>query len=236
MGVCASSGGMFNNYADRPGRRPRRARRHVSPRLPAPPGDADRRDPQAARPGPVDQARRQPPGRDRAAGDRRPQGAADLARCGACCDDRHHDPTASQPGPLDRPGRRRPGDHARRRHPHAACSASSGSGDTSGYGGLVTPTVYPGGTQRPYGGWFDEVADALEARLEGHRPRRRDRAGRGPPRRDHLPRTPRGPALRRADAPRRRGAALRVLLGRQRRATTPTTPGASCTRSTTCSR
>lgn len=41
----------------------------------------------------------------------------------------------------------------------------SGSGDTSGFGGLVR--VEPGGavalhsTDRPYGGWFDEVADAL---------------------------------------------------------------------------
>jgi NADH-quinone oxidoreductase subunit C len=40
-----------------------------------------------------------------------------------------------------------------------------GTGDTSGYGGLVTRTVLPGATPRPYGGWFDEVADALEARL-----------------------------------------------------------------------
>lgn len=40
-----------------------------------------------------------------------------------------------------------------------------GTGDTSGYGGLVAPIVYPGAAQRPYGGWFDEVADALEARL-----------------------------------------------------------------------
>jgi NADH-quinone oxidoreductase subunit C len=40
-----------------------------------------------------------------------------------------------------------------------------GSGDTSGYGGLVQPILYPGATQRPYGGWFDEAADALEQRL-----------------------------------------------------------------------
>ena len=40
-----------------------------------------------------------------------------------------------------------------------------GSGDTSGYGGLVAPIVYPGAAQRPYGGWYDEVADALEERL-----------------------------------------------------------------------
>ena len=40
-----------------------------------------------------------------------------------------------------------------------------GTGDTSGYGGLVKPTIFPGDSRRPYGGWFDEVADAIEARL-----------------------------------------------------------------------
>jgi NADH-quinone oxidoreductase subunit C len=40
-----------------------------------------------------------------------------------------------------------------------------GSGDTSGYGGLVKPVVMPGATPRPYGGWFDEVADQLDALL-----------------------------------------------------------------------
>ena len=38
-----------------------------------------------------------------------------------------------------------------------------GTGDTSGYGGLVAPKVLPGGARRPFGGWWDEVADALEA-------------------------------------------------------------------------
>ena len=36
---------------------------------------------------------------------------------------------------------------------------TTGSGDTSGYGGLVRPVTMPGGTPRPYGGWFDEFAD-----------------------------------------------------------------------------
>ncbi len=40
----------------------------------------------------------------------------------------------------------------------------SGTGDTSGYGGLVSPVVYPGEAAKPYGGWFDEVADTLVAR------------------------------------------------------------------------
>ena len=42
----------------------------------------------------------------------------------------------------------------------------TGSGDTSGYGGLVRPIVYPGAAQRPYGGWFDTVADGLEGLVE----------------------------------------------------------------------
>jgi NADH-quinone oxidoreductase subunit C len=40
-----------------------------------------------------------------------------------------------------------------------------GTGDTSGYGGLVRPVAMPGGTPRPYGGWFDEIADRLGAGL-----------------------------------------------------------------------
>ncbi len=41
-----------------------------------------------------------------------------------------------------------------------------GSGDTSGYGGLVAPVVLPGAAQRPFGGWFDTVADTLDALVE----------------------------------------------------------------------
>ena len=36
-------------------------------------------------------------------------------------------------------------------------------GDTSGYGGLQRDILFPGEAARPYGGYFDEVADALEA-------------------------------------------------------------------------
>ena len=42
----------------------------------------------------------------------------------------------------------------------------SGSGDTSGFGGLVAPIVMPGASARPYGGWFDEVADEIELSLQ----------------------------------------------------------------------
>lgn len=38
----------------------------------------------------------------------------------------------------------------------------SGTGDTSGYGGLQRVQVNPGSTERPYGGYFDQVADDLE--------------------------------------------------------------------------
>ena len=36
-----------------------------------------------------------------------------------------------------------------------------GSGDTSGYGRLVSKVTLPGSTPRPYGGYFDEVVDRL---------------------------------------------------------------------------
>ncbi|MBO3129831.1 NADH-quinone oxidoreductase subunit C [Dermatophilus congolensis] len=39
------------------------------------------------------------------------------------------------------------------------------TGDTSGYGGLITPKLFPGPSPRPYGGWFDTVADALAEAL-----------------------------------------------------------------------
>ena len=37
-----------------------------------------------------------------------------------------------------------------------------GSGDTSGFGGLVNSATVIAATQRPYGGYFDQVADELE--------------------------------------------------------------------------
>jgi NADH-quinone oxidoreductase subunit C len=40
-----------------------------------------------------------------------------------------------------------------------------GSGDTSGYGRLVRAVALPGGSAPPYGGYFDEIADALNTAL-----------------------------------------------------------------------
>ncbi len=40
-----------------------------------------------------------------------------------------------------------------------------GSGDTSGFGGLIDPRVLPAATLPPYGGWFDELSEELELSL-----------------------------------------------------------------------
>ncbi|GAA2004997.1 NADH-quinone oxidoreductase subunit C [Nakamurella flavida] len=40
-----------------------------------------------------------------------------------------------------------------------------GGGDTSGYGGLVQEPYSPVPAERPFGGWFDEVSDALAAAM-----------------------------------------------------------------------
>jgi NADH-quinone oxidoreductase subunit C len=44
---------------------------------------------------------------------------------------------------------------------------SSDAGDTSGYGGLVTKVLFPAAAVRPYGSYFDEIADTLERGLVG---------------------------------------------------------------------
>ncbi|WP_319804206.1 NADH-quinone oxidoreductase subunit C [Nocardioides dongkuii] len=44
---------------------------------------------------------------------------------------------------------------------------ASDSGDTSGYGGLVQPVVFPAASRRPFDGWHEEVASALDTALAG---------------------------------------------------------------------
>ena len=44
---------------------------------------------------------------------------------------------------------------------------AKGTGDTSGYGGLVRQTVISGSSERPYGSYFDEVTDNLERAYPG---------------------------------------------------------------------
>ncbi|BBZ74057.1 NADH-quinone oxidoreductase subunit C [Mycobacterium paraseoulense] len=43
----------------------------------------------------------------------------------------------------------------------------SDSGDTTGYGRLVRQITLPGGSPRPYGGYFDDVVDRLAEALSG---------------------------------------------------------------------
>src|SRR5690606_27249847 len=153
------------------GRRPRRARRHVPARMPATPRDAHRRHPQAPRAGPGHQAGRQPPRRDRGAGGQRPARPAHLGDEGpaAMSDD---DKRSLDKSPVEQPAVEQspenvpaPTGEVRAVGERRGMFGVSGTGDTSGYGGLVKSTVFPAPAQRPYGGWFDEVVDALEERL-----------------------------------------------------------------------
>lgn len=49
---------------------------------------------------------------------------------------------------------------------------SSGTGDTSGYGGIVRSLDMPGTAQRPFGGWYDEITDRMEQLVPDLRIRR----------------------------------------------------------------
>lgn len=69
--------------------------------------------------------------------------------------------------PVERDQRQpRPGEAAPGRVQHGMFGVS-GSGDTSGYGGLVRRVPQPPESERPYGGYFDEVADALAEAFPG---------------------------------------------------------------------
>ena len=67
--------------------------------------------------------------------------------------------------PATAPGQRTPLEVVDVRH---GMFGTEGTGDTSGYGGLVRTIAMPGPSERPYGGWFDEVVDILaEVLTEG---------------------------------------------------------------------
>ncbi|WP_246631326.1 NADH-quinone oxidoreductase subunit C [Pseudonocardia nigra] len=50
--------------------------------------------------------------------------------------------------------------------PRAGMFGVSGSGDTSGFGGLRLPGYAPAPSERPFGGWFDEFADDFAEALD----------------------------------------------------------------------
>ena len=54
-----------------------------------------------------------------------------------------------------------PGEPVQVAHRQGMFGSSLGN-DTSGYGGLEVPVLFPGEAERPYGSYFDEVVDALQ--------------------------------------------------------------------------
>ena len=50
---------------------------------------------------------------------------------------------------------------------HGMWGTTGGSGDTSGYGGLVRKVLRPGTSVPPYGGWFDEVVARIKELVPG---------------------------------------------------------------------
>ncbi len=67
--------------------------------------------------------------------------------------------------PVDDPGARlpTPANAPEVRGERHGMFGATGGGDTTGYGGLVAPVLFPGAAERPYGRYFDEVADTLES-------------------------------------------------------------------------
>ena len=70
-------------------------------------------------------------------------------------------------GALARPADQPAGGHIVAGRARKGMFGVSDAGDTSGYGGLVLPPYAPAPSARPYGGWFDDVTDALVTAMAG---------------------------------------------------------------------
>ncbi len=106
---------------------------------------------------PVDTSRADGPPADRAAADRAGADSAGADRAGAdgAATDK---PDGGVPATTDA--------EAAQIGVRRGMFGQADTGDTSGYGGLVRSITMPTPAQRPYGGAFDEVADALATALD----------------------------------------------------------------------
>ena len=120
---------------------------------------------------------------------------------------------------------------------HGMFGATPGA-DTTGYGGLVRPILVAGAAERPYGGYFDEIADNLERGLVGGTASYAEAVDqrRRRPRRDDDPRPPRAPARRGPRAARRRRRCASRSCTGVSGVHYPTASARSCTPSTTSCR
>src|SRR5699024_2321571 len=163
---------------DRAGCGPRTAGGHLPARLPAPPGNADQRDPSAAQRDRQGRSPRRQPGRGAPTGggsgpgrDPHPpdEGSADVSEKDERTPDEHasgkdenapatEPATQEEAGAQVQPAGRTPLDVVAVR---SGMFGVDGSGDTSGYGGLERVETMPGPSPRPYGGYFDEIVDVL---------------------------------------------------------------------------
>ena len=177
MGVCASSGGMFNNYAIVQGVD------HVVPVDMYLPGCPPR--PEMLIDAILklhDQVQNRPLGPNMAAQIEQRENDAlkalptsEMKGLHAVSEDQK-DVIPEPKGPEQRPStsRRRTPRPTLEPEPRSRSSAQRegmfgvpGTGDTSGYGGLVQPIVFPGARQRPFEGWHEDVAAALDTALAG---------------------------------------------------------------------